>query len=71
VVDDFGVISSGVLEMTGVPFITCFLNEEIGVETGVAQVESYHVFGLHFREEDRTQGDVFISTFKDSGVEGS
>jgi hypothetical protein len=58
----------GVLGVTGVPSITCFFNEEIGVEVGVAQLESYHVFGLRFREEDRTQSDAFSLTFKDSGV---
>jgi hypothetical protein len=70
-VNDFGVISSGVLEATGVPFITCFFNEETGDETGVTQLESYHVFGLRFLGEDRTLGDAFTSTFNDSGVEGS
>lgn len=57
--------------MTGVRSVTCFFNEEIGDEVGVVQLESYHVFCLRFREEDRTQGDTLSSTFKDSGVEGS
>jgi hypothetical protein len=71
-VDACGVTSNfGVLEVTGVPSVICFFNEEIGVAVGVAQLETYQVFGLRFREEDRIQGDAFSLTFKDSGVEGS
>jgi hypothetical protein len=71
-VDACGVTSNfGVSVVTGLSFLTCFFSEETGVEVGVAQLESYHVFGLRFREDDRMQGDAFSLTFKNSGVEGS